>query len=145
MMSAAARSREKTALRTESILQRLQFKSMAVNSNRRQRRPWHVGCPWIRDGIRYDLVPLTFEVNDAFCPVAITIAPRRSEILHVRLQIENVVLGRISANKQRSALWINHGDGHADRLYVRQAIERSVDGAFTRIGVPWCISCYAGF
>src|SRR5205823_9569414 len=143
MMSAAARWRRQECLRSESTLQCLQIKTAAVNSNRRQRRPWHVGRPWIRDGIRYDLVPLGFEINNVFCP-ANTPARCRSKVVHVRLQIENVILSRVSVNKQGTALWINHGDGHADRLYVREAIERSVDRAVTRIGVPWCISCRAG-
>ena len=30
------------------------------------------------------------------------------------------------------------------RLYVREGIKRCVDGAFTKISVPRCVSCYAG-
>src|SRR5712691_7719254 len=94
MMSAAACSRRREYLRGESTLQSLQIKTAAVNANRRQRCPRHVGRLWISGGVRYDLVPLILEINHVLCP-ANSPARRRSEVVHVRLQSENVVLGGI--------------------------------------------------
>src|SRR6266487_559474 len=132
IMSAAARSREWTALGSRFILQVLQIEVATVDSNR-------LGCFWWDGGAcaglacvdnarqggnlggvsKQNALPIGFHHTNVSCLVANAPAMRRCEVVQVGGEIEEASSG--SGLYQRATCRIYYSDRHRNCLYVLKA------------------------
>src|SRR6266480_622872 len=132
IMSAAPRSRQRTALGSRFILQALQIEVATVDSNR-------LGCFWWNRGAcaglacvnnarqggdlgrvpKQNALPIGFHHTNVSCLVANSPAMRRREIVQVGGEIEEAISG--SGIYQRATCRIYYSDRHPNCLYVLKA------------------------